>query len=113
MRKVWLLGGQQFMRAAVAHGAIGRAFVAAFPLLPVDAAGVIAGLVLMARCARRLRHSGGMGILVVRLVTGFAGQPRVSALLEFLPLIVAGNAIGCAQVPGGCPEKKNEGRTEP
>ena len=85
MRKAWDFGRQQFVRAAVAQGAIGRAFVAALARLAVDAAWrnrrpgpgwqvVQAGF----------GDAGGMGILLVGLVAGVAGQPRVRALGQLL-----------------------------
>jgi len=104
------LGGQQLMRAAMAQGAIGRTFVAGLARQAVDAAGVVARLVFMAGDALRLGDVGRVRILLVRVVTGVAGQPLVSALLQLLPLIVAGSAlrgrrrIGRVHLGAGCPE---------
>ncbi len=57
-----------------------------------------------------------MRILLVGIVTGFAGQPLVSALLQFVPLFVTGSALrgrrlGCCLSKGAnCPKQKaNEG----
>ena len=92
---------QQFVGAAVAEGAIGRAFVAALAGLAVDALVVVAGLVGVAGDAGRFGDIRGVRDLVVRLVAGIAGERRVRALRELLPLLVAGGASGGGVVPGG------------
>ena len=86
-------GRQQFVRGAVAQDAIGRAFVTVFAGLAVYAAGVLVGLAGMAGQAIRLGDIGGMGIGFVGIVTDVAGQPRVRALGQLRPLIVAGSAV--------------------
>ena len=83
-------GRQQFVRAAVAEGAIGRALIPALARLAVHAEGVIARLVLVASGAHGLGNARGVRILLVGFVTGIARQPRVRALRQFLPLVVAG-----------------------
>src|SRR5262249_43418069 len=98
---------------AVADRAVGRALIALFALLAVHPQGIVAGLVRVARAAHRLGNPGRMRVLVVFLVTGFAGQPRVRALLEFRPLLVARSAIGGFEFRGGCPQNANQGGTEP
>ena len=121
MRKRLRLGGQQLVRAAVAQGAIGRAFVAALRAMAVHAAGVVAGLVLWQVTHCGLGILAGCGILLVRVVAGVAGQPLVSALLQFLPLIVAGSALrgrrrlsaAYAVAPAAPSNKANKGGTEP
>ena len=104
------LGRQQLVGAAVAERAIRRALVSVLAGLAVHAAGVIAGLVLVAGGTNRLGNAGGVGILFVGFVAGVAGQPRVSALFQLLPLVVAGSAlsgwrlVGCFEIGAGCPE---------
>ena len=93
-------GRQQFMRGTVAHAAIGGAFIAVFPGLSVDPAGIVAGLIHVARGALWLGHIGGMRIFLVVVVTGFASQPRVRAFLELLYLLVAGSACRGGDISG-------------
>jgi len=114
------LGGNEFMGAAMTEGAIGSAFIAGLTSLAVNAAGVIAGLIRVAGCADRLGNAGGMRILFVGIVTGFAGEPGMSALFELLSLLMAGRAlrrgrgIGGLQAGAGRSQQKPEqGRTEP
>ena len=101
VRKAWDFGAQQFVGAAVAQGAIGRAFVAALARLAVDTLFVVAGLVGVARDAGRLGDIGRMGDFVVGLVAGIAGERGMRALGEFRPLIVTGGAFGRRFVGGG------------
>ena len=93
VRNAWDLGSSNLVRAAVAQGAIRGALVAALALLAVDAEGVIAGLVRMASGAFGLGDAGRVGSGVVTAVAGVAGESGVSALGEFLPLVVASRAI--------------------
>jgi hypothetical protein len=104
-------GRDQFMGAAVAERAIGRAFVARLARQPVHAAGIIARLVRMAGDALRFGDAGRMRIFFVRVVTGVAGEVFVGALRQFLSLFVAGSAlrgrrrfIGRLYCGGACPE---------
>ena len=97
---------EQFVRAAVAQGAIGRTLIAALTGLAVDALIVIAGLICVAGEAGGLRNIGGVRNFFVRLVAGVAREICVRALGEFLPLLVAGCAlrdgvIGGIQVGAG------------
>ncbi|HTS31745.1 MAG TPA: hypothetical protein VMH81_38010 [Bryobacteraceae bacterium] len=52
-----------------------------------------------------------MGKLLVGFVTGVAGQPRMSALRQFLPLVMTGRAFRrgrllCGmQIGAGCPDE--------
>src|ERR1017187_675931 len=87
------LGVQQLVGAAVAHSAIGRAFVPVLAGLAVDAEGVVAGLLLMAGDALRFGDVGGVRKLVVGFVTSIARQPGVGAFFELLGLIVARRAL--------------------
>ena len=84
---------QQLVRASVTHAAIGRAFITVLARLPMDAIGVFVGLVLMARNALGLGNVIRMRERFVAFVAGVAGQPGMRALLELLPLFVAGDAF--------------------
>jgi hypothetical protein len=94
------LGRQQFMRTTMAHAAIGGAVVAVFSGLSVDAAGIVASLIHVARGALWLGHIGGMRIFLMVVVTGFARQPRVRAFLQLLCLFVAGNTPRGGDISG-------------
>ena len=96
VRKAWDFGRQQFVGAAVAEGAIGRAFIAALARLAVDALVVVAGLIGVAGEAGRFGNIRRVRNFVVRFVAGVAGEGGVRALGEFLPLLVAGGALGAA-----------------
>ena len=95
------LGREQFMRRSVTQAAVGRAFVAGLPRLAMHATGVLARLVFVARGADGFGYVGRMGVLLVGFVAGVAGQPRVSALRQFLPLVMTGCAVRWCAV-GGC-----------
>ncbi len=88
------------MGAAVAQGAIRRAFVAGLAGLAVDALIVVARLVGVAGDAGRFGDIRGVGNFVVRVVTRIARECGVRALRQLLPLLVAGGALGCG-VAGG------------
>ena len=90
--------GKQFMRAAVAEGAIGGAFVAALAGLSMGAFGIIGGLRVVAGHAGRFCDVGRMGILIVRFVAGIAGKGGMRALGELCPLLVACGALRCCRV---------------
>ncbi len=112
--KSFRAGGQQFVGAAVANAAIGRAVVARLASQAVYALGVVAGLVRVARAADGLGNVRGVGILFVRLVAGIAGQTRVCALCQFLPLVVARSTLRrrrclrCLEIGAGCPEYQTQ-----
>jgi hypothetical protein len=72
------LGGQEFVGAAMAQGAIRRAFIPVLARLAVDAEGVVAGLVLVAGNTLRL---GDVGRMVVGFVASIARQPGVGTFL--------------------------------
>ncbi len=91
---------EQFVGAAVAEGAIGRAFVSALARLAVDPLIVIAGLIGVAGDANRFGDIRGVRDFVVRFVAGIAGERCVRALGQLLPLLVAGGAFGSG-VAGG------------
>jgi hypothetical protein len=100
------------VRASVAHAAIGSALISVLPRLAVHAEGVVGRLVLMASGTYRLGNAGGVWILLVGFVTGIARQPRMCALLQFLPLVVSGGARsacrvrGCQQIDASRAEEK-------
>ena len=98
--------GEQFVCAAVAQRAIRRAFVAAFAGLAMDAFIVVARLVGVAGDAGWFGDIRGMRNFLVRLVTRIAGERRVCALRQLLPLFVArgtfGSGVaGCVQIRAG------------
>jgi hypothetical protein len=94
------LGRQKFVGVAVAHAATGCAFIAVFPGSSVDAAGIVACLIHVAGRAQWFGQVGRMWIFPVVIMTGFASQPRVRALLEFLGLLVAGSAFQAGPIRG-------------
>ena len=108
-------GRQQFVRASVAQGAIGSALIAVLARLAVHAERVVARLVLMASGAHGLGNARGVRILLVGFVTGIARQPRVRALRQFLPLVVAGGARSAGRARGcqrmGAGPRQAEGRS--
>ena len=97
------------MRGTMAHAAIGSAFIAVFPGLSVNPAGIVASLIYVAGRAQRFGHISRMRILLVVVVTGFRRQPRVRTFLQLLRLLVAGSAFGGAGISGS---EATAGRSE-
>src|SRR5690349_7420754 len=106
------------MRAAMAESTIRCAFVSRFPLLPMHATGIIAGLIRVTRAANRLRHIRGMGVWIVGFVTAVAGEAGMCALGKLRRLVVARRAIRRSErtgIKGGGPqqeERTNKGLPE-
>src|SRR5215469_1614183 len=99
------------MRAAMAHPAIGSAFISVLAGLAVDSTGILPSLVHMTGGTDRFRHIGRMGIGFVTLMASLTGQPCVRAFLQFLRLLVARCAIGTcrrSKTPGGSPEQYHQ-----
>ena len=107
------LGVHQLMRAAVAHGAIRGALIAALALLPVDSQRVIAGLIRVAARALRLGDARRVRGFVISVVARVAGETSVGALCELLPLVMARRAIDRGRVQAGCQQQAEQGGAEP
>ena len=84
---------QQFVGAAVAQRAIRGTGIAVARGLSMRALLVVLRLAFMTSRAGGFGHSGGVGIVIVTLVAGGAGQLGVRALGKLLRLIVTGGAI--------------------
>ena len=96
----------------MAHRAIRRAIVAVLARLAMDAEGVIAGLIGVARGAFGLSDARRVSGLVVTVVAGVAGKTGVSALGEFLPLVVAGRAVHGGRARVGAQQQAKQDGTE-
>ena len=77
----------------MAKRAVGRALIPVLARLAVHAAGVITGLVLVTAGANGFGNVRGVRNFLVAFVAGVARKAGMSALLQLLALIVAGDAL--------------------
>src|SRR5262249_39756301 len=87
-------GRQKLMGATVAQPAIGCGGVTSVAGLAVDAAGIVAGLVGVARRALRFGNAGRVRKRFVTVVAGIASQTGVRTFFELLALFMTGDALG-------------------